>query len=161
MIDRDEQWRLSQSVDRIAKCTQLLAAPIVAREQNDASDARVAQHFSLDLIELDTRDADHEGSERHDHASGMWSQTISRASRRPSDAASRCSRLLDTPSNFEIDEAGHRKRGQPAGIDSSERRKIEVDVDRDPVERATVAYAKSYRRNLAGLPHRHRAHLRA
>ena len=68
LIDRDEQWGLSQSVDSIAKGTQLLATPIVARKQNDASNAGVAQYLSLDFIEFDTRDTDHERSERHDVA---------------------------------------------------------------------------------------------
>ena len=65
VIDRDERRRPSRAVDLVAQGPQLLAVAIVARKQNDAPDGGMVQHVPLDLVELETGDADHERSERH------------------------------------------------------------------------------------------------
>ena len=66
----------------------------------------------------------------------------------PSDAANRRPVSFDAPPNREVGEPGHGKNREPAGIDPIEGREIEVDVDRDAVERASVAYAKPDRGDL-------------
>ena len=66
VVDGNEQRRFPQFVDGITQPAQLLATAIVARKQDDASDAGMAQHVSLDIFELHARYTCHEGTEGHE-----------------------------------------------------------------------------------------------
>ena len=66
VVDGDKQRRLFQCMNGFAQPAQLLATVKIARKQYDAADAGMAQHISLDPVELRARDSRHEGAKGHE-----------------------------------------------------------------------------------------------
>ena len=66
VVDGDKQRRLFQCMNGFAQPAQLLRTVKIARKQYDAADAGMAQHISLDQVELRARDSCHEEAQGHD-----------------------------------------------------------------------------------------------
>src|SRR5690606_1729233 len=116
VIHTDQQRRLAYSPDLSRKHAQLLRRLIIAREQNDATDQGMAQHFALCIRHRVTTHVDHDRpqGQRHAHAATPSRITYAAAMLRSSVMLT-CMPVMPRSRTSTSSSGARSKQGQPDG----------------------------------------------
>ncbi len=98
VIDADQQPRRAQRVNFGAEFGELARGFVVAREQDHAADARMAQQFAVGSAQREAGQTEHDGTERHLDAPVVhWIQTSSPACTRSNSSMTSALRMRMQP----------------------------------------------------------------